>query len=83
MVSKPRPILPGHIEAGYAYPSSTWAAQLGRKDAGAWHVSGYRGNPARPSYNRPEVLAGPFDTREQAQVAAEAIRAAARAVPHG
>lgn len=83
MVSKPRAILPAHIEAGYAYPSSTWAAQLGRRDAGAWHVSAYRGNPARPSYNRPEIVAGPFDTREQAQEAAARIRSQVHGVAHG
>lgn len=69
-----RDILPGHIEAGFAYPTSTWAAQLGRKTQGAWHVSGYRGNKARPAYVRPEILEGPFNTRAEAEAVAARIR---------
>ena len=36
-----------------------------------------------PPLRRPEVLAGPFDTREQAQAAAETIRATAKGGAHG
>ncbi len=69
-----REILPGHILYDFAYPTSTWAAEMGRGKVGAWHVSGYRGNRERPSYNRPEILAGPFDTRDEAKAARDKIR---------
>jgi hypothetical protein len=70
-----RDILPAMILYDFAYPTSTWASDMGRKTTGAWHVSGYRGNRASPSYNRPELLAGPFDTRDEAKAARDAIRA--------
>jgi len=74
-----RDILRGHIVAGFAYPTSTWPAALGRPGTGAWHVSAYRGDRARPSYVRPEIIAGPFETREAAQAEADRRRQEVRA----
>jgi hypothetical protein len=75
-------ILPAGIKFDYAYPKSTWANRLGCKATGCWLVQGYRGHPNRPSYNRPEIIAGPFANKQMAKHEAENIyRSASTAKP--
>jgi len=66
-LATPRPLW---VSAAYAYPTSTWATELGRKAEGCWLVQGYRSVSGRP-----EPIAGPFADRQTAERAAACLAA--------